>query len=226
MRNESLADVIAQPDKFAQLVTTMLDSDLLPEWREGLELLQRGFAGEPGATDAALLALSRIKEAGPDGLALPTIADKCADPVELARQALLKAVHGDQKLFQNLGRDILEAKERELAGPNPTPIELMLAQQAALCEMQLFHFERKYARRLNAQPDSTLGIAQEEFYHKQAARAQTRFQSALKCLAQVRRLQLPTMQVNIANRQVNLGAGQVKVGEAQVNVLAEPAEEE
>ncbi len=226
MKTEPQPEDIAQPDRLAQMMTTLLNSDLPPEWREGLKLLQRGFAGEPGATDTALLALSRLKEAGPTGLAAPTLADQCADPVELARKALLKAVHGDQKLFQNMGRDILEAKERELAGPKPTPIERMLAQQAALCEMQLCHFEQKYARRLNAQPDSTLGIAQAEFYHRQVARAQARFQSALKCLAQVRRLQLPTVQVNVANRQINVGSGQVQAGQAQVNVLAEPAEEE
>lgn len=128
--------------------------------------------------------------------------------------------------MQTLGRRQLDAKVRELGGVNPPPLELALAQQGAVCWLELYHFEQQYAARLNKQPQDSLGFQREEFYQKRVGRAQARFQSALKCLAQVRRLQLPTVQVNIADRQVNVGSGQVRVGEAQVNILAEPAEEE
>jgi len=206
--------------KLAQL----LQEDNLPaEWREGLELTMKAIAGDEEAMGAAVLSLANVEGITPTGGTALTIGQELTDPVELARQALLKAVYGDFKAYQELGRRRLDGIERDMAGPDPSPLERVLAQQAAICWMQLYHYEQKYAARLNIQPQNTFDLQKEEFYHKRVARAQRRLESAIKTLAQVWRLQLPTVQVNIADKQVNVGNGQVKIGEAQVNVLADTA---
>ena len=202
------------------LAEQLAAGNMEPQRREEIELFQKALAGEEGALDKAILALADVKEIAPDGSIIPTFGEELGNPVEVATKALLRSIYGDILALQMLGRRQLDAKERELAGPSPSPLERVQAQQAAICWMQLYHYEEKYAARLNVQPQDSLSFQKEEFYHKQVARAQRRLESALKTLAQVRRLQLPTVQINMADKQVNIGSGQVNVKEAQVNVLA------
>lgn len=214
-------------EEMTEVYTQLLQEENIPaEWRGGIELLVKGLAGDEAALNAGILSLADISKEDltsivPSGEMELTIGQKMTDPMELARQALLKAVYGDSDTMQELGRRRLDATERDMAGPNPSPLERVLAQQATICWMQLYFFEKKYAARLNVQPQNSLGFQQEEFYQKRVARAQRRLESAIKTLAQVRRLQLPTVQVNIADKQVNVGNGQVRVAEAQVNVLTD-----
>jgi len=200
--------------------------DVEPQYRTEMEMFQKAILGDEGALDKLILGLADIKETAPDGSILPSFREEYGDPVEIAKKALLRSIYGDISALHTLGRQHLDAKERELAGPNPSPLESMQAQQAAICWLQLYHYEKKYADRLNVQPQDNLGFQKEEFYHKQVARAQRRLETALKTLAQVRRLQLPTVQINVADKQVNIGSGQVSVKEAQVNVLAVSENEE
>ena len=225
--NTSNMEANTSNDEIAQKMALFLQQDNIPaEWRSGLELAVKGLAGDTDAMSAAILSLADLPEGDLPGVVPAargelTLGQKMTDPVELARQALLKAVYGDLDTLQKLGRRRLDAMERAMAGPDPSPLERVLAQQAAICWMQLYHFEQKYAARMNIEPQDSLGFQQEEFYQKRVACAQRRLESAIKTLAQVRRLQLPTVQVNIADKQVNVGSGQVRVGEAQVNILAD-----
>ena len=61
-------------------------------------------------------------------------------------------------------------------------------------------FERKGGR-----------FAEGDYWQKQQERAHRRYLSAIRTLAQVRRLLVPAMQVNIAERQLNV-LGQVSGG--------------
>lgn len=217
------------PDELQSKFAKMLDGDMDPKMREVAELALKGLTGDVAAMDAAMLSavdLPDFSTPATDAAAPQTLGHTLADPMERACRALIKALYGEDKVMQTLGRRQLDAKVRELGGVNPPALELALAQQGAVCWLELYHFEQQYAARLNKQPQDSLGFQREEFYQKRVGRAQGRFQLALKSLAQVRRLQLPTVQVNFADRQINLASGQVRVGEAQVNVLAEPAEEE
>lgn len=216
------------PDELQSKFAEMLDGDMDPKMREVAELALKGLMGDVAAMDAAMLSAADLPDFSKpttDAAAPQTFGQTLADPMERACRALIKAIYGEDQVMQTLGRRQLDAKVRELGGVNPPPLELALAQQGAVCWLELYHFEQQYAARLNKQPQDSLGFQREEFYQKRVGRAQGRFQQALKALAQVRRLQLPTVQVNLANRQINLASGQVRVGEAQVNVLAEPAEE-
>lgn len=100
-----------------------------------------------------------------------------------------------------------DAKLKQLAGPDPTPLESILAERVVVCRMQLASVERSYAAHMKA------GMTFDASDHdqKRIDRAQKRLLSAVKALAQVRKLQLPTVQVNIGQQQ--------NIAEKQVNVL-------
>ncbi len=87
----------------------------------------------------------------------------------------------------------------ELEGPNPTPIERLLAERASLCWFILNRYENAY---VNADGWS---IDQVDLQmRRKIDEAHSRFLSSLLTLAQVRKLALPTVQLNIAKNQVNV----------------------
>jgi hypothetical protein len=97
---------------------------------------------------------------------------------------------------------LLQAVSRlkaELAGPTPTPAELLLAERAAVCWLQMHYYDL-----VLAQNEDKLSARQAEYQQRLAERAQRRYLAALKMLAVVRRLALPVLQVNVADKQVNV----------------------
>jgi hypothetical protein len=103
---------------------------------------------------------------------------------------------------------IREAMERKLArvradleGPNPSPMERLLAERAALCWLMVYQHEQRYAA------NREMTFRQSEHEQKRIDRAHHRFLSAVKTLAQVRKLAVPAIQVNIAREQVNVAGG-------------------
>jgi len=87
----------------------------------------------------------------------------------------------------------------ELAGPNPSPLERMLAERVVLCFYQV---EILSAHLMEMQRESISGA---EPLSRQLDGAHRRHLSAVRTLAEVRRLQLPSVQVNIGEKQVNIG---------------------
>lgn len=114
------------------------------------------------------------------------------------RQSVIKKAAGDDVLIQEAIDQKLDAVQSELEGPNPTPIERLLAECASLCWFIVNSFEMAYA---NA---SGWNISQADLQHRKIDKAHARFLSAIRKLAQFRKLALPTLQVNIARNQVNV----------------------
>jgi hypothetical protein len=79
----------------------------------------------------------------------------------------------------------------ELAGPNPTPIEASLAMAAALAHASLRHAEFKADNR------GDMTFKQAEYDMRRVARLHARFLKTLVTLAQVRKLAIPAVQVNV-----------------------------
>ena len=88
--------------------------------------------------------------------------------------------------------------KQDIEGPNPTPLEKLLAQRIAVCWLEMCGVDRLGATR------QSYSVAEAEYWDKHAERLQRRFQSAIKTLATIRRLQLPAVQVNIGEKQVNI----------------------
>jgi hypothetical protein len=122
----------------------------------------------------------------------------CGSSAEWLRQSLIKKAADKNILAQECIAQELDRVRRELEGPNPTPIERLLAERASLCWHIVKLYENAYA---NA---SGWNISQADLQHRKIDKAHARFLTALRTLAQVRKLALPTLQVNIAKNQVNV----------------------
>jgi hypothetical protein len=92
----------------------------------------------------------------------------------------------------------VESIIREIVGENPTPMEYLLAQRVAMCWLDVQDHECRYA---NLDQDSS--PKRYEWRSRMLDRAHRRYMSALKTLATVRRLNVPMVQVNIAEKQIN-----------------------
>jgi hypothetical protein len=95
----------------------------------------------------------------------------------------------------------------DLAGPQPSPVELMLARTAAILWWTLRMHEGQYAGCGTA--DGGMTIIQSEHQQRRIDRTHRRLMSTIKTLATVRRLAVPAVQINVSRQQVN----QVNVGE-------------
>ena len=111
----------------------------------------------------------------------------------------------DPKTKASLKEELCEVAA-ELAGPSPSPVERVLAKTAATA-----WFAYRYCEASNAASgaEGGMSLAQAEFAQRRMDRALRRLLSTLKALAAVRRLAVPTVQINVAHRQqiAQLNAG-------------------
>jgi hypothetical protein len=123
--------------------------------------------------------------------------DELLDAGHLARMALARAASKEGDL---LTREIyirqMEKDAEELAGPNPSPLEKMLAEKVAISRFRCYYYESLSVLQLG---QGTLQI--DDHRHKRLARANRDFLAACKALTQVRKLELPFVQLNVAERQ-------------------------
>jgi hypothetical protein len=102
-------------------------------------------------------------------------------------------------------RRTLERTRKELAGLRPTPLVRLAARQVALCGLEADLAHRSSADSLAE------GAVPSQAVQRWLDRAEGRYRAALKCLADLQRLALPAVQVNIADQQVNIVTDQVNV---------------
>jgi hypothetical protein len=119
-------------------------------------------------------------------------------PAVWLRQTIAKQAGGKNLLVrEGLQRKMAEVPA-ELQGPDPTPMERLLAERAALCWFLVNWHERTYEN------TGGMTLAQAAFHQRKIDRAHARFLSAVRTLAQVRKLALPALQINVARNQVNV----------------------
>ena len=166
-------------------------------WREAERidaLVARARDGDAGA----LGELRKVLDADPKWWR------QTGDVAWQAEQAWLKAYAGTDEFAKEVTARRLRALRQDLNGPDPTPLERLLVARIALCWLTLYYAEALYASRM-ASPE---GITFETSTHCQERidRAHKRYLSAIRALAQLRRLQRApqAVQVNVAERQVNM----------------------
>jgi hypothetical protein len=126
------------------------------------------------------------------------------DVADLAKEAILNPMAGKNVAARELLSLRMAQVAEELSGPDPTPIERLLAERAAFCWHLVNAYERNYALA------DGLSIKQADYHQRRIDAAHKRYLSALKTLATVRKLAVPVLQVNIARKQVNV-AGPLSV---------------
>jgi hypothetical protein len=135
-------------------------------------------------------------------VARPEIRRAVAEAGDLAQRAeerWMKVLAGDDVVEKELYRIKIEALRNELAGPNPSPLERLLVDRIIVCWIQVHH-----ADLIAAQNAASGNLRWGTYVQRRQDRAQRRYLSAMKALANVRRLLVPSVQVNIAEQQVNV----------------------
>ena len=116
------------------------------------------------------------------------------------RRERFSTAAGDNLLIQETQARKCAALTKELAGPQPSPLERLLVERIVLCWLHLYSAEALYA-----QHRQDLSLRQAEFHQQRLSKAQARYLAAIRTLAQVRRLGVPAVQVNIGQQQVIAG---------------------
>ena len=129
----------------------------------------------------------------------PSHWEKMGDLATAARIGLIHQVAGERNLVRQeaIARKCV-ALAQELAGPTPSPLERLLVERIVLCWLHLH-----YAEGLCLQMKEGT-FQQEEFHQRRISKAHARYLSAIRTLAQVRRLGVPAIQVNVGQQQVNV----------------------
>lgn len=128
--------------------------------------------------------------------------DTFGNPPVWLKNALVNSAGGKKNLAVAEAIDMrLEQVRKELEGPTPTPMECLLAERAAFCWFAVNYYETLFTQATD------LTLRQAEFHQRKIDRAHGRFLSALRTLAQVRKLALPALQVNFGANQVNVAGG-------------------
>jgi hypothetical protein len=128
----------------------------------------------------------------------PELARRFVDPAIQTRRSMIETyAGGDSPVVRETLPHTLEALRVELGGGYPSPLERLLVERIAATWLQLHYFETLYAQNI-----SNLTIVQSEFHQKRIDRAHRRHLSAVKTLAQIRKMG-PAVQINIAEKQIN-----------------------
>ena len=122
------------------------------------------------------------------------------DMAQATQRALIALAGGEKNLViqETLARKCA-ALTQELAGPTPSPLERLLVERVVLCWLHLHYAE---GLRLKTKE---VTFQQEEFHQRRISKMHARYLSAIRTLAQVRRLGVPAVQVNIGQQQVIAG---------------------
>jgi hypothetical protein len=130
----------------------------------------------------------------------PSFARHFGDLNARAERAVIERVANNDPLTQKSLPVQLESMRRDLAGPNASPLEQLCAERITSCWLQL-----QYADLLYMQNLPRLSLAEDEYYQKRLDRLHERYLSAIRSLAQVRKLLKPSAtQINIADKQINM----------------------
>ena len=122
-------------------------------------------------------------------------------------QKMIEGIHPQDLLGQEGIRRHVAVLRTELAGPEPSPLECLLVDRIVVAWLEV-----KRQDGFMAQFQET-SFKQGEYYQRRHERAEKRFHQACKSLAQIRRLQGPMVQLNVADKQINVvapGAGMPK----------------
>jgi hypothetical protein len=158
---------------------------------EGMAIISRAVGGDDEA-QGKLIGLMGDPDVGRE------IVDLFGDLQRFSEQTILGTLAGENQLVRKSITKKMDAIAAGLAGADPTPIERLLAERAAFCWLVLWKYEHHLA---NA---TDLAAKREEFHHRRIDAAHRRYLSSLRTLAQIRKLALPAVQVNIGGNQVNV----------------------
>ncbi|MEN6371847.1 MAG: hypothetical protein ABFD64_07510 [Armatimonadota bacterium] len=134
----------------------------------------------------------------------PAIMEDYGNLAKITERSLIRTIYGGDILAEEATRKKLKAMREGIIGDDASPLVRLLVERVAICWLQVHHLDTVYAQQM-----VNLSNRQQEFYQRSQERAHRRYMSAIRTLAQVKRLELPTLQINLsADKQINLIDGQ------------------
>ena len=150
---------------------------LTPEQEELRQLLQRAEAGDTAVPPALRRFLDDT----------PKVWEQFGDLAAHVRAGLVRLVAGDNLLLgESLNRKV-EALQQELAGPDPLPLERLLAQRVAFCWLEVAFLDGLSVQTTNAT------LRQGDELRRRRDSASRRLLAGVRQLAVVRRLRPPVV---------------------------------
>ena len=129
----------------------------------------------------------------------PELAWRSMDYGKLAEWHFVERMTNDKDFgSKELLRRQLAAMREEIAGENPSPLERLLAERVVATWLQIQLYEGLYAAGMY----QSMNLNQGNYYQKRIDRAHRNHLSAIRTLAQIRRMG-PSIQINIAQKQIN-----------------------
>jgi hypothetical protein len=176
-----------------------------------MSTINKGELEESAKTVEKLRKLLRLAEKGKEA-AVPEIRQILSEHPDLAWRFVDVAQFAEDTLIEKMTkqgdlatREIircqLEAMSDEIAGENPSPLERLLTERIVATWLQIQLFEGLYASGMF----KSMTIAQGSYHQKRLDQTYRRHLSAIRALAQIRKLLKGTAitQINIADKQIN-----------------------
>ncbi len=147
---------------------------------------------EPGVVDELHCVLNRARQGDESVLpqlrrildTRPELWQYYGDMALHALRAWIDLIAGTDLLLKESVTLKAHEMRSELAGPNPSPLELLLAERAVACWLQLCHADAKAAESMsNGSPTQIV-----DFWSKRQKSANSRYITSLGALATLRRL--------------------------------------
>jgi hypothetical protein len=177
---------------------TMPSSETTPAERRELLIELRSVVSQAQEGDEE--ALSKVGEIIKK---TPNFARHFGDLNAQAERGYIERVASNNPVIQKALPVQLESMRKDIAGSDPSPLERLCAQRIVACWVQL-----QYADLLYIQNLPNLSLEQDEHYQKRLDRLHKRYLSAVRSLAQVRKLLKPSAtQINIGDKQINMARG-------------------
>jgi hypothetical protein len=134
---------------------------------------------------------------------VPALARAFGNLNVMVEEGFIERTAADSPFRQKAVKATLEGMRQDLAGPNPSPLKKLGAEWVASCWLQLHYAELFYDQEL-----PKLSLDQDDHHQKRLDRLHKRYLSAMRSLAQVRKLLKPKVaQINIGEKQqINTGA--------------------
>ena len=178
---------------------------LSPEVSERLEELRELSAkAEAGDTEARKELKQKLRESSPAVIA------RASDVGRKAQHVLIRAASGGAPLTELALSGRLDMMRSEIAGENPTPLEVLLTERVVSCWMLVELFDALMAGQLNNDNEHRTPISYTlkmlrtlRHYLRWQESANRRYLAAIRELARVRKLQATAPPVQV-NTQVNI----------------------
>jgi hypothetical protein len=133
---------------------------------------------------------------------IPTVARRFGNLNIMVEEGIIERTVSNSPFRQKSLRLTLGQMREELAGPKPSPLEKLGAERIASCWLQLHYAELIYNQEL-----PKLTLERDAYHQKRLDRLHKRYLSAMRSLAQVRKVLRPKVaQINSAEKQqINTG---------------------